>query len=83
MAFQEAARTLALYLGLLTFAVVAGLSYQHGVELLFCVLRGIGGCFAVVLLQRSLSGMLGSVFGEQSPAGPAEGEGEAGLHTNS
>jgi hypothetical protein len=56
MSLREATRNLALYLGLIAFGIVAVLSFNKGVELLFCVLRGMGAFLAVLFFQRIACG---------------------------
>jgi len=60
MSFRNLMQKMALYLGLAAFAIVAGLSYQRGVELLFSVLRGIGAFFAILFFQRTVCGFFDS-----------------------
>ncbi|NIM06512.1 MAG: hypothetical protein GTO55_08795 [Armatimonadetes bacterium] len=52
MSFREVTRNMSLYLGLLAFVIVAGLSYERGVELLISVLRGAGAFLAIFIFQR-------------------------------
>jgi len=64
MSFYEMTSKIALYLGLLSFAIVGAMSFENGVDLLYCVLRGIGAFAAIIFLQRLSCRMLEMLVGD-------------------
>ena len=64
MSFREMTNKIALYLGLLSFAIVGAMSFENGIDLFFCVLRGIGAFVAIIFLQRLSCRMLEMLVGD-------------------